>query len=178
MIWTLPKRRSFCFILPFTYYSIASDLKMLPCQGSLMLVTVKISRSSEMKLKVKPCFVFMSQSICEKNFALGHSESCQRFDHSIPAKGRAGAMEATEWNCHFLPCNSAYATGQCQERRTAWINPTLKLQSTTSKWKIHCWFWFCIFNGGTNSPALARSKGRSWPLLVISFAFEGKDRTI
>ena len=89
-VWTLPKRRSFCFILPSTYYSIASDLKMLPCQRSLMLVTVKISGSSEMKLKVKPCFVFMFQSICDKNFGLSHSESCQHFDHWIPAEGRAG----------------------------------------------------------------------------------------
>lgn len=74
-------QKELCFILPFTYYSIASDLKMLPCQGSLMLVTVKISRSSEMKLKVKPWGFFMSQSICDKNFGLSHSESCQCFDH-------------------------------------------------------------------------------------------------
>lgn len=48
------QKKKLLFYLAFTYYSIASDLKMLPCQGSLMLVTVQISRSSEMKLKVKP----------------------------------------------------------------------------------------------------------------------------
>lgn len=49
-----PKKKELLFYLAFTYYSIASNLKMLPCQGSLMLVAVQISRSSEMKLKVKP----------------------------------------------------------------------------------------------------------------------------
>lgn len=39
----------------------------------------------------------------------------------------------------------AYATlGSRWERRTLWINLTLKLQSTTSKWERDCWFCFLM----------------------------------
>lgn len=124
MLWILPKRRNFCWILPFTYYAIASDLKVLPCQGSLMLVTVKISRSSGMKSEVKPCFVFMPQTICDKNFGLSHSERA-----------------VSTWSC-FPQCGSkltAHWAVLAKEDRMSKFNP--QAINTTYKWK---WHWLLL----------------------------------
>lgn len=149
--WIFPKR-SFCFILPFTYYSIASDLKMLPCQGSFMLVTVKISRSSEMKLKFKPCWgFFLSQSTHDKNFGLIHSETCQCFDHWILSERRASCSHnGTQHLKVKLPLPTmqlwAYNTLGMLEKEDSMnkFNPQAAIHHLQAE-KTLLGVWFCSF---------------------------------